>query len=113
MKRLKLFLAVVLMTAACHSELLIGEWVQPIPGMEEQIQGIRIEKGGKASSINMHTLVYESWKKDGNELVLTGKSIGNGMTIEFSDRYIIKTLNNNVLVLQEGEQEQVYKRKTE
>ena len=37
--------------------------------MEGQVQGINIEEGGIASSVNMATLVYESWKQEGDQLV--------------------------------------------
>lgn len=87
--------------AACggQSSPIVGEWVEPVPGMEGQVQGIKIEKGGTASSINMATLVYESWKQDGNQLILTGKSIGNGQTIEFTDTMSIQKISNDSLIL--------------
>ena len=77
----------------------MGAWVEPVPGMEGQVQGINIEEGGIASSVNMATLVYESWKQEGDQLVLTGKSIGNGQTIEFADTMAIKNLTPDSLIL--------------
>ena len=47
--------------------------VEPVPGLEGQVQGIKMEEGGVASSVNMATLVYESWKQEGTKLILTGK----------------------------------------
>ncbi len=79
---------------------LVGEWIQPIPGMENQMQGIKLEEKGKASSINMHTLVYEQWEYKGEKLLLSGKSIGNGQTISFTDELSIKKLTKDSLVLQ-------------
>lgn len=88
---------------ACGSNSIEGEWVQPVPGMENTEQGICLEKGGKASSINMATLKYEAWVQQGNRLLLSGQSIGNGQTIIFTDTLIIEKLTNTELVLTNGD----------
>lgn len=89
----------VLAACSSNSTSIIGAWVEPVPDMEGQVQGIKIEEGGVASSVNMATLVYESWKQEGDKLILTGKSIGNGQTIEFTDTMGIKKLTADSLVL--------------
>ncbi|MGN1256279.1 MAG: lipocalin family protein, partial [Bacteroidaceae bacterium] len=38
-----------------------GTWLQPIPGMPEQVQGITLNEDGKAESVNMATLKYKTW----------------------------------------------------
>lgn len=73
-----------------------------VPGMETQMQGVNLEKGGKASSINMATLQYEKWEKKGNMLILSGKSIGNHETISFTDTLTIEELTENKLTLKKG-----------
>ena len=83
----KKMLATTLLTgllAACsgNSASVTGVWIEPIPGMEDQVQGIKLEEGGIASSVNMATLVYKNWKQEGDQLILAGNSIGNGQTIE-------------------------------
>ena len=35
--------------------------------MEDQVQGIKLEEGGIASSVNMATLVYKNWKQEGDQ----------------------------------------------
>lgn len=87
---------------ACQSDPLIGKWVEPIPGMETEIQGVQLEENGKASSINMHTLQYESWSKQGNQLLLTGKSIGNHQTLSFTDTLTIEQCTPDSLILRRG-----------
>ena len=82
---------------------ILGDWVQPIPGQKDRVQGIRFENGGKLSSINMSTLAYETWERNGNKLVLSGKSIGNGVTSPFSDTYYIEKLDEQTLVLKDGD----------
>lgn len=112
MKKFAMVLCGLMLLFGCEKKenLLVGEWVQPIPGMEAQVQGINIEKSGKAESINMHTLVYESWKQDGNKLILTGRSIGNGQEFEFSEVYAITKLDEGNLVLRGDEMELIYQR---
>jgi hypothetical protein len=89
---------------------IVGSWVEPIPGQTDQVQGIRLEADGKASSINMQTLLYETWEQQGMELILTGKSIGNGQTISFSDTLDIGELSSDSLVLKKGNFELRYSR---
>lgn len=88
---------------ACGGNSIEGKWVEPIPGMENQMQGVNLEQGGKASSINMATLQYETWEQQGDKLLLTGKSIGNGMTLSFTDTLTIEQLTENELVLKKGD----------
>ena len=54
----------------------------------------------------MATLKYESWKvwEGKQKLILTGKSIGNGQTIEFSDTLDILTTSPEHLTLGKGGQ---------
>lgn len=103
MKKLLLGLAVIGLCSCSDEANIVGSWVQPIPGMENQVQGIKFEKDGKLASINMATLAYSSWEKNGDTLVLSGESIGNGVTIPFSDTYRIEKLDNNVLILKDGD----------
>lgn len=88
--------------ASCGGPSIEGAWVEPVPGMETQTQGVLIEAGGKASSINMATLKYEAWQKDGNRLLLSGQSIGNGQTIPFTDTLEIQALTADSLVLKQA-----------
>lgn len=87
---------------------LVGSWVQPIPGQENSMQGIKLDKDGKASSINMHTLLYETWEKKGDMLLLTGKSMGNGQIITFTDSLKIESVSKDALKLKMGDYEMSY-----
>lgn len=88
-----------IIATACSSSGIEGKWVEPVPGMENQVQGMNLEKGGKASSINMATLQYEKWKKRGDKLILSGKSIGNHETCSFTDTLAIEKLTESELTL--------------
>ncbi|MDE6366252.1 MAG: lipocalin family protein [Muribaculaceae bacterium] len=91
-------MAAVTLTA-CENNGIEGTWVEPVPGMEEMVQGFCLEKGGKASSVNMATLQYETWSQSGDKLILTGKSIGNHTTIEFADTLVIEQMTDSTLTL--------------
>lgn len=87
---------------------LTGKWIEVLPEGANYVQGICMEEGGKASSIGMATLVYERWSiLDKNQIVLKGKSIGNGQTIEFSDTLSIVSLQNDTLTLGKGDEYRV------
>ena len=42
--------------AACSGVQIEGSWIEPVPGMPEMVQGVTLENGGRATSINMATL---------------------------------------------------------
>lgn len=111
--KIKFMLAALLLLLSCgEKDTLSGQWIQPIPGTENRFQGMMLMKNGEARSINMSTLLYDTWKKDGDKLVLTGKSIGNGQTISFEETYTIKQSAADTLILDNGSGgELVYKRK--
>ena len=88
-----------------------GTWVQPIPGMTEQVQGFTLYSDGSAESVNMATLQYTQWSLPEPEtLILYGLSIGNGQTIEFCDTLAIAFLSSDSLVLHRGELDLTYYR---
>lgn len=47
----------------------------------------------------MATLAYDTWTIEGNRLILGGKSIGNGQTIDFSDTLVVVRLSADNMVL--------------
>ncbi|MCX4368310.1 MAG: lipocalin family protein, partial [Duncaniella sp.] len=69
-----------------------------------------LEPDGKASSINMATLAYDTWTIEGNRLILGGKSIGNGQTIDFSDTLVVVRLSADTMVLRMGAMDLEYTR---
>lgn len=83
-----------------ESLLIEGAWLQPIPG-QAGMQGFDLKKNGEASSINMSTLLYKSWKLSSADSMLTliSESIGNGQTIMDTTIYKIVKLKNDSLVI--------------
>ncbi len=95
MKKL-LFLSIfaALLAAGCSRESkYLGVWVEPVPGMEDEFQGVKLDKNGVASSVNMQTLVYQNWALQGDFIVLTGQSKGNGQTIEFAENFTLRKID--------------------
>ncbi len=78
---------------------VVGSWVMPIDGQSGEMQGIRLEENGEASSINMSILLYKEWEQHGDNLYLTVKSIGNGIEIEGVDTLKIDKLTADSLIL--------------
>lgn len=73
--------------------------------------GFNLHEDGTANSINMATLLYEKWQRIGNDsLVLTGKSMGNKQTLEFSDTFKIAILNDTMLELHKNKLKLMYHR---
>ena len=109
MKRVCLYCVLLWAAVACapgdnkYSERdFVGIWVEPVPGMAG-VQGIALEEDGAAHSVNMATLRYETWKYEKGSVVLTGMSIGNGVTIPFSDTVKVEGLTEDSLLLSRGE----------
>ena len=104
-------LASALVLASCNAgkgtvteNELKGNWVEVMPANQQIVQGVTLEEGGKATSIGMATLKYERWKlPDGARLILEGKSIGNGQTIDFADTLDVISLSGDTLTLGKGE----------
>lgn len=91
---------------------LTGTWTQPVPGRTGGwSQGMQLNADGTASSVNMYTLVLESWKREGDKLILTGKSIGNGINIAFTDTLTIdRKSTDDSLFLRQGTNVQAFGR---
>ena len=89
---------------------LTGTWTQPVPGQAGGwSQGMQLNADGTASSVNMYTLVLESWKREGDKLILTGKSVGNN--IAFTDTLTIdRKSTDDSLFLRQGTNVQAFGR---
>lgn len=61
----------------------------------------------------MATLVYGSWQYSGDELILTGKSIGNGTKSRFTDTLKIEMVSADSLILMRGNLHIGYRRSVE
>lgn len=98
------------MSCTTSKPSLEGTWVQSIPGQAGE-QGLCLEKGGVASSVNMNTLLFKHWQQQGNQLILSGESIGNRQSLSFSDTLQVVRLTTDSLVLSKGDFKMIYTRR--
>lgn len=90
---------------------LLGTWVQTIEGMEPAEQGFSLLDSAMATSVNMETLKYTHWKQQGDTLMLSGLSIGNGVSFTFTDTCRFQLTHTDTLVLQYSYGKQVFWRR--
>jgi hypothetical protein len=77
-----------------------GNWIEVMPVSLDVVEGVTLGAEGKANSIGMATLQYEKWKSEDDKLILWGKSIGNGQTIDFSDTLTVISITADSLILE-------------
>lgn len=71
---------------------VLGAWLMPDPIEPDKVMGFNLMIWGKAESIRMASLPFESWEMvpgEENKILLHGKSIGNGQTIDFTQAAVI------------------------
>lgn len=78
---------------------LTGKWLQPIPGQEKEKQGFELHNNGVATSLNMHTLLYDQWKVSHDTLFLWYHTEGVRNVSNDIDTLLIKRLDNNQLTV--------------
>ena len=78
---------------------LAGKWVQPIPGQEPAMQGFQLNPDGTASSINMHTLIYDKWELKGDTLILWNHTTGVKVESNSIDTNVVKHITDSTLIL--------------
>ena len=87
---------------------IAGTWVEAVPGTidnaseDKQMQGFTLNEDGTAESVNMHTLLILKWRIDNGYLILTEKSIGNGISSIGEEKYKIITAGRKKLSLMKG-----------
>ncbi len=116
MKKFQLALtaiSAILLASCAQKDPLVGTWVQPIKSMPGQLQGFELQEDGQARSVNMATLDYEAWARDGDQLRLSGKSIGNHQTLTFNEVWTIDRLTDEGLILKKGDNVQRYEKATD
>ncbi|NLR59720.1 lipocalin family protein [Chitinophaga polysaccharea] len=86
-------------TLRVNAAKLIGKWIQPVAGLDKEMQGFQLRKNGTARSINMYTLVYEKWELAHDTLLLWNHSEGVKDTSTIVDTTIIKELTDTSLIL--------------
>ncbi|MEG1580246.1 MAG: lipocalin family protein [Bacteroidaceae bacterium] len=78
----------------------VGCWTMPDPLDSQKRMGIEVQVRGQAKSINMATLPYSSWTLGDKEnlIILYGKSIGNGTTLNVESKGVISKKNGKLIM---------------
>lgn len=92
-------IAAVTDTLRVDTAKLIGKWIQPVAGLDKEMQGFQLRKNGTAKSINMYTLIYDKWTLNNDTLFLWSHSEGVKDTAAVIDTTIIRELSDTSLVL--------------
>lgn len=105
MKKTMMLAVAACVLASCHTATqkeereFVGNWLEVMPAGSQFTQGVTLNADGTAASIGMATLKYESWSLADGKLVLSGKSIGNGQTLDFSDTLDVVKLTPDSMAL--------------
>lgn len=75
-------------------ESLIGSWVN-----KESEMGFKLMDGGKAASINMATLDYNSWQLIENKIILNSTSKGVSNPVTTDEIYIVRDVTPAMMIL--------------
>jgi hypothetical protein len=100
-------------TQVINLTTLLGYWVEPNPIDGSNVQGVALKEGGIATSINMSTLIYKTWRMFNGKLLLTSTSEGSSNTEEGIDTFKIKSLGADSLTIinSNGETHDFYRQK--
>lgn len=89
-----------------------GDWIEMMPVNTHIIQGITMEDNGIARTIGVSSLMYENWKVEKHQLILSGKSIENMQAVSFQDTLdIIRQTQDSLIVGKYGAYQRIYYRK--
>ena len=88
-------------TVTYSEDQLLGRWLQPVAGLEKELQGFQLRKKGKAFSINTYAVIYDRWQLRRDTLFLWSYLEGthNEDTAAVIDTTIIRSLTDSTLVL--------------
>jgi hypothetical protein len=88
-------------TVTYNTDQLLGKWLQPVPGLDKEMQGFLLKKNGKAVSVNTYSMVYDKWQLLHDTLLLWNHAEGTHSkdTAATIDTTIIKLLTDSSLVL--------------
>jgi hypothetical protein len=90
--------------------LLLGSWIETMPGSESEFQGFTLHHDGTATSINKTSVEYKRWMLNNGQLILTTISFGNQCSIIEDQVYTIEAVGSKRLLLKTSSTSQSYKK---
>lgn len=88
--------------AVVSKDIFYGEWVEPVPGRGNRIQGYRFNPDGTAQSIGAMALKAKRWDLKGSILTIWGDDENVGFTIPFEVQFLVLQANDHLLHIREG-----------
>lgn len=100
----------VLLTS-CGQKSPVGTWVQPAQNPGDREEGFVLYKDGTASTVNMRTVVFNSWEQKDDLLIIKGRNTGVYKNSFIDTLRIVKLTEDNIVLSQTGFDEITYTRK--
>ncbi|MEO6288016.1 MAG: lipocalin family protein [Dyadobacter sp.] len=109
MKKYAFFLLVIIFAISCTKESgsITGSWVTDMQDQPQHKQGFTLKDDGKAVAINLGTMTYEKWEKQGDLLIISGKRNTEGQK-DMIDTLKIISVEDSTLVLEKNGQKFSY-----
>lgn len=87
-------------TASRREITPIGRWFITSDISTADYHGVELLQDGRARSINLLTLYFDSWFQRGDTLILSGRSVVEDSETNFSDTMKILSLTESRMILQ-------------
>lgn len=87
-------------TASRRAITPIGRWLITSDISTADYHGVELLQDGRARSINLLTLYFDSWFQRGDTLILSGRSVVEDSETNFSDTMKILSLTESKMILQ-------------
>lgn len=100
-----------LVFASCNRPSMVGTWVEAT--QEEAISdetGFTLLEDGKVLPINMGFYEFNTWEKNGNNIIFQGQYTGSNPH-DFTDTLTVVELTNEKMVLEQAGYKITYQRK--
>lgn len=114
MKRVSILILVALCIVCCKRKEIdvAGSWSRiDQEGPTRWGQGIQLNPDGTAIAVGIDNLILDSWERDGDMLMLSGKRVISRISFPFTDTLIIeKRTTQDSLFLSQGDKVQVFRR---
>ncbi len=105
-----LFLLLTITYFSCSERFRIyyGSWVIEMPDQSQHKQGFTLKEDGRAVAINMDMWTSETWEKQGDKLILSGKKEQSGEMTDFKDTLKIVSVTDSALTVEKDGVQIIY-----
>ncbi|CAG4992852.1 hypothetical protein DYBT9275_01054 [Dyadobacter sp. CECT 9275] len=93
-----------------ESGSISGSWVRDMDEQPQFKQGFTLKDDGSALAINQLSKTYETWEKQGNLLIITGKETSQEPALLIRDTLKIISVSDSTLILENAGQRHTFSR---